>query len=121
MTTPKTPASKTSTRTVRLVRPPHALGPGKMSITETKGRHTTTTSYLLTMLDAADGAAFSCEKIGRTVNLDGSVTISRVEKHSVQLGTYPSCDCKWGVYGANKKACRHVAALLKLASLNKLA
>ncbi len=107
-------------RTVRLVRAPHPTGPGKLVIVEKKGRTTTTTSYLLTYLDAKDGAAFQVAKIGRTVNLDGSVTISAVEKYHVQLGTYPTCSCPWGIYGANKKPCRHVSALLLLGQLGKL-
>jgi hypothetical protein len=26
-------------------------------------------------------------------------------------GKHSTCSCPWGTYGANKKACRHVAAL----------
>jgi hypothetical protein len=43
------------------------------------------------------------------------------EAYSVLLdGARSACDCPWGVYGANKKACRHVAALTAVLAKGQL-
>lgn len=108
------PNSVKANRTMRLVRAPHATEPGKLTITETKGRKTTTTDYTVELADSQiGGRAFLVHKLDET----GEV----VERYSVLVnGTDSRCDCAWGCYGANEKACRHVAALTVLLATGKL-
>lgn len=114
-------ASESKSRTVRLIRPPCAVAPGKLSITETKGRKTETTVYFVTCMDSdMGGACYQLAKVGQEQQ-DGATVYGVAEKYNVRLaGPDSSCDCPWGTYGAQKKPCRHVAALLVLAGLGKL-
>ncbi len=101
-------------RSVRLERTPTAGRPGKVVIIQ-DGK---ATSYFVTRLESQiGGIAFRLDKIV-TQHSDedpGVITMAIGERYNVLLdGQRSTCDCKWGVYGANKKACRHVAAMLKL-------
>jgi hypothetical protein len=105
-------------RTIRLERTPTDFRPGKVVITEGKKSN----SYLVTRL-ACDlaGVAFRLDKIEAKKESDGAAVMQITERYNVLLaGDQSTCDCAWGVYGANRKFCRHVAGLLKLHVEGKL-
>jgi len=112
------PANNVS-RTVRLE------SPGRLSITESEPTgKVTRTGYLFVRIPTElGGAAFTVRKIEQATAPGGRLTSYRTTStYNVLLlpGTRSTCDCKWGIYGANKKACRHVAGLQALIAQGKL-
>jgi hypothetical protein len=76
------------------------------------------TSTVLWITDKSKTTAYRVESIashlgGRAFQLSkADCGDGEPATYSVLLdGAHSTCDCPWGTYGANKKACRHVAAL----------
>jgi hypothetical protein len=76
------------------------------------------TATILWITDKGQSTAYRVETIpsqlgGRAFQLSkADCGEGQPEAYSVLLdGARSTCDCPWGTFGANKKACRHVAGL----------
>ncbi len=107
-------------RTIRLERVPTEHRTGKVIITA-DGK---ATAYLITRLESQlGGIAFRLDKIATEYEPEeeGVLTMRIAERYNVLLdGQQSSCSCRWGIYGAHRKPCRHVAGLLQLHADGKL-